>query len=183
KKFWPACKQFFHNKDKFFKQLEEQKTENLKKKTEICEKAEAIKDSEDYAATATQLKQLQKEWEGTGPVPAKHKDEIFKRFKAACDQFFNRKREKQADADKEYQENLQKKFEVCEKIEKLAEDKNSDVEVIKALQEEWKGIGFVPKAEMKNIQTRYNKAVDSYLNSLTEGEKDVAKLSAQLNIL
>ncbi len=183
KKFWPACKTFFHNKDKFFKLLEEHKGENLKKKTELCEKAEAIKDSEDYTTTANQLKQLQKEWEETGPVPAKHKDEIFKRFKAACDHFFKRKRDQQADTDKQYLDNLNRKIEVCEKIEKLAQDKNSEAEAIKALQEEWKGIGFVPKAEMKNIQNRYNQAVDHYLNSLTEGEKDVAKLSAQLNIL
>ena len=183
KKFWPACKTFFHHKDKFFKTLEEQKGDNLKKKIELCEKAEAIKDSEDFTATANQLKQLQKEWEETGPVPAKQKDEIFKRFKAACDTFFKRKRERQADAEKQYEENLKKKIELCESIEKLAATKNSDAEAIKALQHDWKSLGFVPKAEMKNIQTRYNQAIDNYLNSLSEGEKDVAKLSVQLNIL
>jgi len=183
KKFWPACKTFFHNKDKFFKLLEEQKADNLKKKIELCEKAEAIKDSEDLSNTANQLKQLQKEWEETGPVPAKQKDEVFKRFKAACDTFFKRKREHQADTERQYDENLKKKIEICENIEKLATTKNSDAEVIKALQDEWRSVGFVPKAEMKNIQTRYNHAVDNYLNSLSEGESDVVKLSAQLNVL
>jgi hypothetical protein len=183
KKFWPLCKKFFHNKDQFFKKLESQKEENLKLKVELCEKAEALKDSEDYNETARVLKNLQKSWEEIGPVPIKQKEEIFKRFKAACDAFFSRKREQSAEAEKQYVENLQKKIAVCEKIEKLAESAEKDTAALKALQVEWNSIGFVPKDEIKNIQHKYNAAIDKYLDALEKmgGEdKESLKLSLQV---
>lgn len=176
KKFWGACKAFFHNKDQFFRQLEVQKEENLKLKVELCEQAEKLKDNEDLAATANVLKELQKKWEAIGPVPVKEKEAIYKRFKEACDHFFNRKRESAAETEKEYSVNLQKKNEVCEKIEALAEDKNKDTQKIKSLQNEWKEIGFVPRSEMKNINDRYHQAINKYLSSL-DGISETEKQS------
>jgi hypothetical protein len=183
KKFWPLCKKFFHNKDQFFKKLESKKEENLKLKIELCEKAEALKNSEDYNETARLLKNLQKNWEDIGPVPIKQKEEIFKRFKAACDAFFSRKREQSAEAEKQYVENLQKKNAICEKIEKLAESPEKDTTALKQLQAEWNSIGFVPKDEIKNIQHKYNAAIDKFLDGLekTGGEdKETLKLSLQV---
>lgn len=183
KKFWSACKAFFNHKNVFFKQLESQKEDNLKKKIEFCEQAEALKDSDDFKNTAQALKDLQKQWESVGPVPIKKKEEVFKRFKAACDAFFNKKREQHAEVEKEFVENLRMKISILEKIEKLAESEIKDSQELKTLQQEWKNIGFVPRAEVKNINERYNNAIEKYiagLESLNKDEKDDLKIALQL---
>jgi len=185
KKFWSACKAFFHNKEVFFKQLEVEKEENLKKKIALCERAEALKDQTDLSGTAAELKSLQKEWEAIGPVPIKEKEPIFKRFKAACDHFFNKKREIQAEHEKEFKENLEKKNALIQKLEELNSGKNANPDELKVIQEEWKKIGFVPKSEMKDVNARYQRAVDNFLGHL-EGDKsevDKLKLSLQINAL
>ncbi len=91
KRFWGIYKAFFHNKNQFFKALDEQKMQNLKLKTELCEQAEAIKDSNDWDTTKEQLIQLQKKWKTIGRVPDKYSDKIWERFRAACNEFFDRK--------------------------------------------------------------------------------------------
>ncbi|MBX9850583.1 MAG: DUF349 domain-containing protein [Cytophagaceae bacterium] len=186
KKFWSACKLFFNNKNAFFKALEIQKEENLKLKIQLCEQAESLKDNDDMKNTASALKDLQKKWEGIGPVPIKMKEEVYKRFKAACDSFFNRKREQYAEVEKEFEGNLQKKITIIDKIENLAEQNEKNPDELKTIQEEWKNTGFVPKSEIKNINERYNKAIEKYissLESLNRGEKDDLKLALQLAVL
>jgi len=186
KKFWPYCKKFFHNKDQFFKKLESRKEENLKLKTELCEKAEALKDNQDFNSTAKELKTLQKRWEEIGPVPIKQKEAIFKRFKAACDFFFSKKREQIAGEEKQYEDNLKKKLSLIEKLEELA---NNEAEpdpqalALKNIQTEWSAIGFVPKAEMKNIQDRYGKAIDKYLAKVEKmGGANIENLKLSLQV-
>jgi Domain of Unknown Function (DUF349) len=186
KKFWPYCKKFFHNKDQFFKKLESRKEENLKLKTELCEKAEALQASQDFISTARELKALQKRWEEIGAVPVKQKEAIFKRFKAACDFFFSKKREQVAEEEKQYETNLQLKKALCEKIEDLAaKEGEPEPKELKDLQSEWSAIGFVPKAEIKNIQDRYEKAIDKYLEKVEKmgGNIDKLKLSIQVEAL
>ncbi len=185
KKFWSACKSFFHNKEVFFKHLEVEKEENLKKKIALCERAEVLKDQTDFSGTATELKNLQKEWEAIGPVPIKEKEPVFKRFKAACDHFFNKKRELQAEHEKEFKDNLDKKNALIQKLENLNSEKDSNPDDLKIIQDEWKKIGFVPKTEMKDINARYQRAVDNFIGHL-EGDKsevDKLKLSLQINAL
>lgn len=185
KKFWSACKSFFHNKEVFFKHLEVEKEENLKKKIALCERAEVLKDQTDSSGTATELKNLQKEWEAIGPVPIKEKEPIFRRFKAACDHFFNKKRELQAEHEKEFKDNLEKKNALIQRLENLNSEKDSNPDDLKIIQDEWKKIGFVPKTEMKDINARYQRAVDNFLGHL-EGDKsevDKLKLSLQINAL
>ena len=92
KAFWSSFKTFFNHKGNFFKQLEDLRKENLDKKRELLEKAESLKESEDFESTSEQLKELQKQWKDIGPVPEKYKDEVYKKFKEACDLFFNRRR-------------------------------------------------------------------------------------------
>ncbi|MFL5731221.1 MAG: DUF349 domain-containing protein [Cytophagaceae bacterium] len=189
KKFWPHCKKFFHNKDQFFKKLEARKEENLKLKTELCEKAEALKESQDFNTTARELKSLQKRWEEIGPVPIKQKEAIFKRFKEACDFFFSKKREQVAGEEKQYETNLTLKQALIEKIEQLAgseEEPDPEAKALKGIQVEWAAIGFVPKAEVKNVQDRYSKAIDKYLERVEKmgGEnKEKLKLSLQVEAL
>ncbi len=187
KKFWTACKSYFQNKDAFFKTLEQKKEQNLQLKLELIVQAEQLKDSTDYASTANTLKELQKMWDSIGPVPIKQKEVIFKRFKEACDVFFKHKREHAAETEKQYVENLHKKEHICEEIDKLSKEKNKDTELLKSLQSEWKSIGFVPRNEMKNIQEKYNNAIQNYIQSLDGSvpgsSKENFKLSLEISAL
>ena len=88
-----VCEEFFKAKAAFYKDMRDMFSENLAKKRALIEKAEALKDSEAWAETAAALTELQKEWKTIGPVARKYSDEIWKKFTATCDEFFNRKRE------------------------------------------------------------------------------------------
>src|SRR5690606_7833217 len=105
---------FYRQKNNFFKQLNKEKAENLLLKEQLCEKAEAIKDSGEWNKTTNELIRLQGEWKKVGPVPEKSSDEVWKRFRAACDAFFNRKEEHFKGQKNEQEDNLNKKKELIE---------------------------------------------------------------------
>lgn len=182
--FWTAFKGFFNNKNLFFKRLEEHREENLKKKEALVTEAEKLKESTDWNATSSELKKLQTEWKNIGPVPEKHRDEVYKRFKSACDSFFNNRRANLTSQDKEYSENLKKKEAICKEIEGLASAKSNDLASFDALQDEWNATGFVPRDAMKSIQEKYTTAVDKFINSakdLDQEDKQALKLTVHLN--
>lgn len=169
---------FFNKKNAFFKELNAVKAENLKKKTDICERAEAIQASEDWQKTANQLKALQAEWKKIGPVPEKVSDAIWKRFRASCDTFFGKK-EEQFKAQKEEQvQNLEKKKELLTKLEALLNSEGETEAVfgeVKQLQVEWSKIGFVPFADKKGIQSRFSDAMDKLYKKLKRNPEEMSE--------
>lgn len=186
KHFWGGFKGFFANKNAFFKKLEGQREENLKKKEALVQQAEALKDSQEWDKTAEALKKLQSEWRTIGPVPEKFRNSIFAQFKKACDHFFEQKRAKNKEANKEFEENLAKKKAICEAIEKLAEEKSSDVDKLEVLFDEYQAIGFVPRNAIKAIQNRFNDAVNRFLEGaeeLGEEQKHNIKLTIKFSKL
>ena len=167
KKFWATLKTFFHNKGEFFRQLESKREQNLKLKTELCEAVEAIVESgEDSAANTDKVITLQKQWKQIGQVPEKFKDTIFDRFKKACDAYFDRKRAKNSEVEREFVENLTKKQAVCEKIEEGAKAGEANLKELNSFKSEWSSIGFVPKKDMQAINKRYIDAVNSYVSTI-----------------
>ncbi len=167
KKFWATLKTFFHNKGEFFRQLESKREQNLKLKTELCEAVEAIVESgEDTAANTDKVITLQKQWKQIGQVPEKFKDTIFDRFKKACDAYFDRKRAKNSEVEREFVENLTKKQAICEKIEAGAKAGEANLKDLNAFKSEWSSIGFVPKKDMQAINKRYIDAVNSYVSTI-----------------
>lgn len=186
KRFWGSFKTFFNNKSNFFKQLEGKRQENLKLKEELVAKAEALKDSEEWESAANELKQLQQRWREVGPVPEKVKEEIFARFKGACDHFFERKRSQGKGAEKEYYENLRRKEEICEEILKLAADGEPDINSLQDLQEQYSEIGFVPRNSIKSIQKKYQESLDTLWRSaenMDEEYRNKLKMAIQVSKL
>ena len=181
KKFWTSFKSFFNKKGQFFKKIEEERRVNLKLKQELVEKAEALKDSDDFRKTSEELKILQKEWKDIGPVPEKFRNEVFVQFKKACDHFFDRRRANSGKLEEEYEENLKKKQVICEELEKMLLDDKIDIEQLKSIEKEWSQIGFVPKASIKSIQKRYTNAVGKIVDKvdIPETEKHKMRFSAQ----
>ena len=175
-KFWDACKAYYKKKNIFFKELDAKREENMKLKEALCERVETIKDSEEYENVAREIRDLQKKWEKIGQVPFKQKDIIYNRFKQACDYFFNKKRELQAEAEKSFVENLHKKNELVEKIEEIAKGAEAKgVELLKQFQQEWDNIGFVPKEAKKQITDRYNDALNKLIEVSSEIDASVKK--------
>ena len=185
KPFWSAFKRFFNNKNGFFKKLEGQREGNLKLKEALVAKANELKESTDWNQTANDLKNLQNEWRNIGPVPEKHRNEVYQRFKKACDFFFENRRNRFKEVEKGYEKNLKQKEEICQKILKLAREGAGDIGQLEALQEEWNNIGFVPKNAIRSSQDMFARAVDQFIasSSLGEDEKNKLKITTRLTSL
>ena len=167
-RFRAACDEFFKRKSEHFKSLKVNMNENLEKKKQMCEKAEALKDSTDWKATAEILTKLQKEWKEIGPVAKKHSETIWKRFVSACDYFYEQKNKAESSHKVVEQENLEKKKAI---LNKLSEYNTMDAEAISAeaikqLSKEWNAIGHVPFKEKDRIYKQYHALVDSLYNKL-----------------
>jgi len=186
KKFWAALKTFFANKGEFFRQLESKREENLKAKTELCELVEAILAAGDESADATQrVIEFQRQWKNIGQVPEKQKNSIFERFKAACDAFFDKKRNRNQDTDREFEANLTKKEDLIARIEASA-TQSADLSQLNAFKEEWNSIGFVPKKDKERIQKGYIAAINALVRangalSTTEKERAIQDNEAEVS--
>ena len=161
-RFRKACDEFFRKKGEFFKTLKEGMNENLEKKRALCEKAEALKDSTDWKATADELTKLQKEWKTIGPVAKKYSDAVWKRFISACDYFFEQKNKATSSQRSVEQENLEKKKNIIEKLNAIDDQMDTEgaTQLVRDLMKEWNGVGHVPFKEKDRIYKQYHSQVD-----------------------
>ena len=135
-----------------FEGLREKEEENLRRKTELCEKVETIakeenKSASDWEKRTKEIIEIQTEWKTIGFAPQKMNVKIFERFRAACDDFFSRKAEFFKQMKERMAENAKKKKALVEKAQALADSTEwkSTSDKLIALQKEWKTIGTAPK--------------------------------------
>ena len=161
-RFRKACDEFFRKKGEFFKTLKEGMNENLEKKRALCEKAEALKNSTDWKATADELTKLQKEWKTIGPVAKKYSDAVWKRFISACDYFFEQKNKATSSQRSVEQENLEKKKAIIEKLNVIDDQMDTEeaTQLVRDLMKEWNGVGHVPFKEKDRIYKQYHSQID-----------------------
>jgi len=171
-RFRKSCDEFFAKKAEYFKAVKERMAENLEKKKALCEKAEALKDSTDWKATADILVALQKEWKTIGPVAKKHSDAIWKRFVTACDYFFAQKNEQLASTRQVEQENLENKRGIIAKLKEIDEsmDSTEAVKIVRDLMAQWNSIGHVPFKEKDKIYKEYQSLLDTLFSRLNMNE-------------
>lgn len=169
-RFRKACDSFFSRKAEFFKTMKESMAANLAKKRDLCEQAEALKDSTDWKATADKLTQLQKEWKTIGPVPKRQADSVWKRFIGACDYFFEQKNKATSSQRSAEQENLEKKKAIIEQLKAIEGNEDLSEEeaqqTLRSLMKEWNSIGFVPFKEKDKIYQQYRTTVDALFDRL-----------------
>ena len=168
-RFRSACDEFFKRKAEFFKSIKENMSGNLEKKKELCEKAEALKDSTDWKATAEVLSKLQKEWKTIGPVPKKYSEMIWKRFIGACDYFFDQKNKATSSQRSVEQENMAQKKEIIEKLSAINAQETPDEDAgntIRELMKEWNAIGHVPFKEKDKLYKQYHAIIDKLFDKL-----------------
>lgn len=142
---------FYNKKNLFYKERKEDAKSVLATKTNIAEKAEALQNSTDWQETGKTLIKLQEEWKNSGFAPAKQSNEIWKRFRTACDTFFNARKAHYKELDKEKEVALKDKTELLKKLKSFSTSENSkeDVKQLKELNKQWKAIGHIPKNKMK----------------------------------
>ncbi len=154
-RFRAACDAFYGRKRDFYSQYKDSMNENLDKKLAIIEKAEALKESKDWKKTTDLFINLQKEWKEIGAVPRKKSEQLWKRFRAACDAFFDAKA-KEGKADNEFYANLKAKRALIEEIQAF---EGSDEAAMQDFAARWQAIGFVPFKEKENIAKAYAEAM------------------------
>ena len=154
-RFRAACDAFYGRKRDFYSQYKDSMNENLDKKLAIIEKAEALKESKDWKKTTDLFINLQKEWKEIGAVPRKKSEQLWKRFRAACDAFFDAKA-KEGKADNEFYANLKAKRALIEEIQAF---EGSDEAAMQDFAARWQAIGFVPFKEKENVAKAYAEAM------------------------
>lgn len=171
-RFRAACDAFFQRKAEFYKGMKDNLATNLEKKIALCEKAEALQDSTEWKATADKLTALQREWKSIGAVPKKQSDAIWKRFNAACDAFFEKRKAATSSQRTEEQENLAKKRAIIEQLSAInpeaatSEDQAKMHDLIK----EWNSIGHVPFREKDKIYKQYKALIDALFDTFQKNE-------------
>ena len=158
-RFRAACDKFFECKHSFYADVKDDMEQNLSLKTALCEAAEALVESEDWKAATDKILELQAEWKKIGTVSRRHADAIWRRFRAACDKFFERKSAHFATVEGGYADNLQKKHALIEEMN-AADVKAGGYELIKEFQRRWSEIGFVPIKHKEEVAKLYKAAVD-----------------------
>ena len=170
-RFRAACDKFFENKRDFYAGVKSEMEHNLAIKLELCAEAEALSASEDWKHATEELIALQARWKQAGPVSRRHSDTIWKRFRAACDKFFERKAEHFSSVDSVHEENLKLKQALLEEM-RGADIKAGGFEAIKEYQRRWSQIGFVPIKQKDAVQKEYKSIVDAMFATLRSSERD-----------
>ena len=175
-RFKTAMDTFFARKKEFFSTLKDRQTENLERKINLCIEAEGIQESTEWKKATEQFKRMQEEWKTIGPVPKRHADKIWKRFRAACDTFFGRKAEHFGGLKEEEAANLTAKQALIEEIKsfELKPSRAENMEAIKALQKRWIEIGHVPMKVKDSINTEYRKAVDALFDKMRSNQNEIS---------
>ncbi len=160
-RFRAALDAFFQKKSAHFKNQRETQSANLAARNALCEQAEALKDSTDWAATTNKIIALQKEWKQTGPVAHKASETTWKRFNDACNYFFEKKNEATSGQRKEEEANLEKKNAIIDALEKLMEEGGEIMQdAVRELQEQWNATGHVPFRKKDKLYKRYRDVLD-----------------------
>ena len=167
---------FFSNKKEFFSRLKEQQLENYNRKLQLCVEAEALADSKEWKKATDRIKKLQEEWKKIGPVPKRHSDKIWKRFRSACDAFFTSKSEHFSGIKGVEEENLRLKRELLERIKayEIKKERSENMEAIKAFQREWMAIGYVPMKYKDATQDEYRKSIDALFDKMKLNENEIS---------
>ena len=167
----------YHN---FFESLKKEQEDNLKVKEEICTKASAIADGEyksisEWNTATKNIIDLQEEWKHSGTIPQKERNRIYKKFRASCDLFFDRKRDFFKKMLEEQEKNLELKVQLCEKVEAIKDSTDWKVTTDKIIsyQKEWKKIGPAPKKYSNKVWMRFRAACDTFFNNKSAHFKDI----------
>ena len=174
--FRAALNTFYGKKREFFNAIKKVHKENKEKKHAIIEKTEAIANAEhdNWDEPTKEILDLQKEWKSAGRVESWEENKLWKKFRDACDKFFNAKRDQFKSRDEEQIQNLEKKEELVKRVQEfiLSGNAEEDLKSLKAFSEEWKNISHVPFKEKQRIWEKFKNALDKLYDGVKMENKD-----------
>lgn len=184
KRFRDACDAFFNRKRDFYGVFKEEQNNNLQLKTDLCVQAEALSESAEWKKTTEELISLQQRWKEIGPVHHKQSEKVWKRFRTACDTFFERKAKHFSEVDTSFESNLQKKNELIQQIEAFQITDNAEdcLTKLKEFQRQWTEIGFVPLKFKDEIHEKYREIINKKFDGLRidENHRSMLKFRTKL---
>lgn len=174
--FKEATRNFNRVKNQFYKDIKKDQQENLNKKNALVEKAESLKDSDDWDTTTELMKQIQAEWKTIGHVPRKYSDKIWKQFKDACNYYFDRLHGVQDEANKDQVELFNKKKELLANLKSQSDSKDPlTLEVLNNYTDDWNKLGRLPN-NMHHLEVKFNKTLNNLYGKLNLDDKEIAIL-------
>ncbi|MFC4268673.1 DUF349 domain-containing protein [Polaribacter marinivivus] len=171
-KFKAATKRFNAAKNAFYKQEKSGQQDNLKKKLALIKIAESFKDSEDWEEATNTMKKIQSDWKKIGHVPRKFSDDIWKKFKAACNHYFDRYHQQKNAISKEQQVIVDAKKEF---LEKLKETKKATKDSLTKAINDWNDLGRLPR-KFRHLDGKFNKQLDLLLDKLSVDKTEFTML-------
>jgi hypothetical protein len=184
-RFRTACDAFFTKKREFYSKNKEEQQNNLQQKIDLCLQAEALRDNTDWKKATMDFINIQKKWKEVGPIPRKHSDIIWKRFRAACDFFFDKKSEHFSDVDTEQVDNLKLKEDLIAELEnfKSTGDVNENLRLLKDIQRRWTEIGHVPFKKKDAIQNKFREEIGKLFDqlSINEDKRNMLKFKTKMS--
>lgn len=186
-RFRASCNKFFDMKKEYFNKMDSDLEENLRKKTELCVAAEALQDSTDWKKTTEMFYDLQKKWKEIGPAPRKHSDQIWTRFRAACNKFFDAKNHFYSNIEAEHQMNLDKKQNLIAEVNAYVpvEDQTQNIEKIKEFRTRWNEIGYVASADKDRLYNEFKEAINKIFATinLNKNDLELSSYNSQIELL
>nr|MDA3930054.1 DUF349 domain-containing protein [Prolixibacteraceae bacterium] len=180
-----VCDNFFDKKREFYSKHKELQSNNLQMKIDLCVQAEALKESTDWKKTTNEYISIQKKWKEIGPIPRKHSDSIWKRFRSACDFFFESKSKFFNTKDETQVENLKLKNDLILEVEEFKPSGNdeSDFEKLRNFQSRWTEVGHVPIADKNDVQKRFRDAINIQFDkfSIEDRERNLMKFKSKMS--
>ncbi len=168
-KFKEATKKFNAAKNVFYKEEKHLQSDNLKQKMALIELAESLKDSEDWDNTTNTMKRIQADWKKIGYVPRKYSDEVWKRFKDACNYYFDRLHDRKNALNKEQQAVVDSKKEF---LNTFKENNEVSLENVQETIEKWRALGTLPR-NARHLEGKFNKLIDSKLEQQNIGREEI----------
>ena len=180
--FREATRSFNAEKNNFYKGIKKDQSENLKKKISLVEQAESLKESEDWEMATEVFKKIQSEWKKIGHVPRRDSDKIWKRFKDACNHYFDRLHNKQNDLDKDQSAVIEKKKEFMDSLkEEIEKGKELTLEFVQKGMDEWRALGVLPH-KVKHLDIKFNKLLDTAYKKLDIDKDEASFLRFKSNV-
>ena len=172
-RFRAACDKFYSAKREFYAEFKNVMQDNLAKKEDLCRQAEELKNSEDWKKATDQLINLQKVWRTVGPVARKQSDAIWKRFRAACDEFFERKAKHFGAEEEKFEENLLAKRALIDQVKTyVSNGSEGDKTALESFISQWNSIGFVPFKEKDTLQKEFDQALNLHFAGIRNPEQE-----------
>jgi hypothetical protein len=184
KRFRDAFQAFFDNKKNYYEGIMGEEMANLQKKLDLCIQAEQLSESNDWKRTTEQLIGLQKKWKTIGAIPRKNSEEVWNRFRAACNKFFERKQTHFSSLGEMVNEHISKKQELIKKVKEyeLTGDVKADLRQLKFFQNDWAETGQVPAGEKEKLLREFRAAINEHFEKMRLDDSQKESLQFRVRI-